>query len=150
MLLLDPAAEAALAVDRRLPESAERVRAALGARWPRLREQVTLEEASITDVALREGDVVVSCHACGALTDRVLDAAIAARAPVAVLPCCQAEATGDQGGLDGWMDSALAIDATRALRLRASGYRVTTQVIPEAMTAKNRLLIGVVPGSAPG
>jgi hypothetical protein len=31
---------------------------------------------------------------------------------------------------------------TRALRLRAHGYAVQTQVIPRAITAKNRLLLG--------
>jgi hypothetical protein len=65
--------------------------------------------------------------------------------PVAVLPCCQASATGDAGGLDGWLDNALAIDVTRAARLRAHGYRVHTQCIPGAMTAKNRLLLGEPP-----
>ncbi|MCC6992007.1 MAG: hypothetical protein IT181_23590, partial [Acidobacteria bacterium] len=31
----------------------------------------------------------------------------------------------------------------RALRLDARGYRVWTQTIPDAITPKNRLLIGV-------
>ena len=73
------------------------------------------------------------------------DLTISVHAPVAVLPCCQAEAHGDAGGLDGWLDNALAIDVTRAARLRAHGYHVHTQTIPEAMTAKNRLLLAVHP-----
>jgi hypothetical protein len=40
------------------------------------------------------------------------------------------------------MDLALAVDATRAARLRADGYTVTTQTVPRAITAKNRLLLG--------
>jgi hypothetical protein len=40
------------------------------------------------------------------------------------------------------MDAALAIDATRAARLSAAGYRVRTQTIPSEITPKNRLLIG--------
>lgn len=142
LLLLDPECDAALAVDRRLPESAEKVAAALAARWPRLRGRVTLREEPLGAVELRPGDMLVSCHACGALTDEVLGLAIAARAPVAVLPCCQARDESDSGGLGGWLDSALAIDVTRAARLRAAGFRVHTQHIPEALTAKNRLLIG--------
>ena len=104
--------------------------------------EVFLREGWSTSVEVREGDFIVSCHACGKLTDYVLDRAIAASAEVAVLPCCQATAIGDAGGLSGWLDPALAIDVTRAARLRAHGYRVHTQKIPEAMTAKNRLLFG--------
>jgi len=92
-------------------------------------------------VALAAGDVVVSCHACGALTDQVLDAAVAARARVAVLPCCHDTATCDPGGLLGWLDAPMAIDVTRVAMLRASGYDVRSQTIPEAITPKNRLLI---------
>jgi hypothetical protein len=77
----------------------------------------------------------------------VLTLALAARARVAVLPCCHAEASGDQGGLGGWLDPALAMDATRAARLRAHGYDVHTQMIPAAITPKNRLLLGA-PGAA--
>jgi len=88
------------------------------------------------------GDLVVSAHACGTLTDRVLDAALAARARVAVLPCCQSLGRSDKGGLEGWLDGALAIDVVRAARLRSRGYRVYTQRIPEAITPKNRLLLG--------
>lgn len=141
MLLLDPELESALAVDRKLPPSAEKVVGAFAQRWPRLSGRTQLVQAKLDGVALEAGDVIVSCHACGALTDRVLDRAIEAALPVAVLPCCQSEAHCDAGGLDGWMDAALAVDATRAARLRQRGYRVWTQTIPEEMTAKNRLLI---------
>ena len=47
-------------------------------------------ERPIAEVELRPGDIVVSCHACGPLTDEVLDAVIQAQSAVAVLPCCQA------------------------------------------------------------
>jgi hypothetical protein len=91
---------------------------------------------------------VVSAHACGTLTDDVLSRAIAARARVVVLPCCHEKATCDRGGVDGWVDAPLAIDMTRAARLRASGYAVYTQLIPEAITPKNRLLMAESTGRA--
>jgi hypothetical protein len=59
-----------------------------------------------------------------------------------VLPCCHDVETCDTGDLTGWMDASLAIDAVRVIRLRALGYRVRTQVIPAAITPKNRLIIG--------
>jgi hypothetical protein len=93
-------------------------------------------------------DVVVSSHACGALTDRVLARAVAARARVAVLPCCHDLASGDAGALSGWVDGALAIDIVRAMRLEQQGYRVWTQTIPADITPKNRLLLGRPAGLA--
>jgi hypothetical protein len=76
------------------------------------------------------------------LTDRVLDQAVAARARVAVLPCCHDLARGDQGGLSGWVDGPVAIDLVRAMRLTQRGYRIWTQSIPDTITPKNRLLLG--------
>jgi hypothetical protein len=76
------------------------------------------------------------------LTDEVIGLAIGAGARVAVLPCCHDKLANDQGGLSGWLDPALAIDVTRAARLREHGYTVLTQTIPARITPKNRLLLG--------
>ena len=46
------------------------------------------------------------------------------------------------GSFAGWLDAPLAIDVVRAQRLRANGYRIRTQTIPDAITPKNRLLLG--------
>ena len=86
-------------------------------------------------------DVVVSCHACGALTDRIIERAAGARARLAVLPCCHDEATCDAGDLTGWLEVGLAIDALRVFRLNSQGYRVRTQTIPAGITPKNRLIL---------
>lgn len=141
MLLLDDTSETALAVDTRLPPSAAKVTAAMSHEWPRLAGRITLEERSIHEVPIHASDLVVSSHACGALTDEVLTRALTARARVVVLPCCHEKATCDRGGVDGWVDAALAIDMTRAARLRSEGYAVYTQLIPAEITPKNRLLM---------
>jgi hypothetical protein len=141
MLLLDDSSASALAVDVRLPPSAFRVAERLSADWPRLAGRVHLLEASLAAVEVEPGDVLVSCHACGRLSDDVIDKAIAARARVVVLPCCQSTAKCDLGGLAGWLEPALAVDVTRAARLRNAGYRVHTQNIPAEITPKNRLLL---------
>jgi len=109
--------------------------------WPRLQGRVQRVEAGLEDQQLNADDLVVSAHACGGLTDQVLDLAVAVRARVAVLPCCHDLENNDAGGLRGWMDGALAIDATRVARLRTAGYAVITQTIPAAITPKNRLLL---------
>ncbi len=142
MLLLDDSSPEALAVDEVHPPSAARVHDVLVAAWPRLSGRVSFVSGGVDDVPLEKGDVVVSCHACGALTDRILERAAAARARVAVLPCCHDVDTCDTGGLSGWLDPPLAIDVVRAIRLREHGYDVRTQRIPAAITPKNRLILG--------
>ena len=141
MLLLDDSSPVALAVDRKIPASASRIHDALVRTWPRLAGRVEFVTGGPEAVVIQSDDVVVSCHACGAFADRVLEAATAVHARVAVLPCCHDVETCDTGDLTGWMDPALAIDAVRVMRLRALGYRVRTQKIPEAITPKNRLIL---------
>ncbi len=142
MLILDDSSPRALAVDARLPESAARLSAALLAHWPRLTGRVELVQAPLAGVRLARGDVAVSAHACGALTDAILAIAADAQARVAVLPCCHDGDANGAAGLGGWVDAALAIDAVRAVELRGRGYQIHTQTIPASITPKNRLLLG--------
>ena len=142
MLLLDASSTEACVVDPAPPPSSIALHAALVATWPRLR-RMRQTGVALEDFAVETGDVVVSCHACGALTDRVLDAAATARARVAVLPCCHDCAPGAGGALGGWMDTALAIDVGRVLALESRSYTVWTQMIPDGITPKNRLLLGM-------
>lgn len=142
MLLLDDSSPRALVVDPAPPPSAADVGRALVEAWPRLAGRIDTRAEVLDEVALALDDVVVSSHACGALTDRVLRAAVAARARVAVLPCCHDAETCEPGPLRGWMELSLAVDAMRAQRLAAAGYDVWTQTIPTAITPKHRLLLG--------
>jgi hypothetical protein len=142
LLILDDTSPAALVVDRTLPPSAAKLHEALVQVWGRIGGRVEFVSAGLDQVEVRGSDLVVSSHACGSLTDVVLDRAAAARARVAVLPCCHHLRTGDTGELSGWVDRATAIDIVRAVRLGQCGYRIWTQTIPAAITPKNRLLIG--------
>ena len=142
MLILDDSSPQAVAVDQALPPSAAILHRALVDRWPRLAGRIEFVERSLDAVAIQPTDLVMSVHACGALTDVILERAIAARARVAVLPCCHDTDRSDKGGLAGWMNDALAVDAMRARRLAGAGYRIWTRIIPGEITPKNRLLIG--------
>jgi hypothetical protein len=142
LLLLDDSSPAAIVVDTKIPASSARLHDVLAAAWPRLSGRVTFVAARIEDVALSADDLVVSVHACGRLSDVVLDRAATARARVAVLPCCHDLDVNDQGDLAGWVDGPLAVDVVRALRLKQQGYRIRTQSIAAEITPKNRLLIG--------
>ncbi len=142
MILLDDSSPAAIAVDRTFPSSSVKLQAALVDAWPRLAGRVSFVISEMDAFELQDADVVVSVHACGALTDVVLDRAAAARARVAVLPCCHQTASAAAGRLAGWMDRSLAIDAERAWRLEQRGYRIRTQTIAPGITPKARLLLG--------
>jgi len=142
MLILDDSSPGALVVDKATPASAAKVHDAIIEAWPRLSGRIAFVSAALDEVEMRSTDVVVSSHACGALTDVVLDHAIGAGARVAVLPCCHDFKACDAGGLDGWVETTLAIDLVRATRLREHGYRIWTQEIPPEITPKNRLLLG--------
>lgn len=142
MLLLDDSSPSAIVVDTTIPDSAAKLTSSLESEWPRLAGRVTFVAQPLDAIPLYADDVVVSSHACGGLTDSVIERAIAAGASVAVLPCCHNLDDSTADDLTGWIDGALAIDIRRAERLRTSGYRVWTQTIPESITPKNRLLLG--------
>lgn len=142
MLLLDDSSPAAVVADKTLPASSAKLHDALVQTWPRLSGRTRFVTTAIEDVELAPTDVVVSSHACGRLTDLVLNRAAAARARVAVLPCCHNLATCDAGDLGGWVEGPVAIDIMRAVELGRRGYRVWTQSIPARITPKNRLLLG--------
>ncbi len=142
LLILDDSSDTATCVDIERPLSHERVLAALQDRWPRLKDRIKYIVSSVEGFNVPADSLLVSIHACGELTDKVLDLAIGARSRVAVLPCCHDLKRCDTGSLAGWMDGPLAVDATRVARLRQAGYRVLTTHIPEDITPKNRLLMG--------
>ena len=142
LLLLDDSSPSALVADLSIPPSAARLHDALTTAWPRLTGRITCAGHGIDDVEILATDVVVSNHACGCLTDRIIEKAADARARLAVLPCCHDFETCDAGALAGWIDRPLAIDILRAVTLEQRGYRVWTQTIPAVITPKNRLLLG--------
>jgi hypothetical protein len=142
MLILDATSPSAIVADRQPAPSGPVLHDALVAAWPHLAGRVSFAAIAMDDVEIASGDVVVSNHACGKLTDVVLDRAVSARARVAVLPCCHDFKACDAGNLSGWLDPSLAIDVVRATRLRERGYRIWTQTIPAGITPKNRLLLG--------
>jgi hypothetical protein len=142
MILLDDSSPSAVVVDRKLPASRVKLQEVLVDAWPRLSRRVTFVEEKLEQVVLHSTDVVVSSHACGGLTDVVLERAADVGARLAVLPCCHHLAAAGSAELSGWVDGALAIDIARAIRLRERGYTIRTQSIPSTITPKNRLLIG--------
>ena len=143
MLLLDDSSAQAICVDATIPANATVLSRSILETWPRLSGRVHYRQAPIETVEIMPDDVVLSVHGCGTLTDLVLENAVRAGAKVAVLPCCHDLTLSDTGGLEGWVDGPLAVDAMRAARLSAAGYTVMTRTIPLEITPKNRLLMGL-------
>ncbi len=150
LLILDDTSPGALVADKAVPPSSAKLHRALAQAWPRLDGRVEFVTTGLDLVETHSTDIVVSSHACGNLTDVVLDLAVSSRARVAVLPCCHHLRTGDAGGLSGWVNRAAAIDIVRAMRLTQHGYRIWTQTIPAGITPKNRLLLGEPAASCAG
>ncbi len=141
LLLLDDTSTEAVAVDRTIPASAKHLNRVLQETWPRLENRINFIEASLEEVALEATDLVVSVHACGSLTDVIIERASTVGARLAVLPCCHNLDEADLGGLGGWLEGPLAVDVVRANRLREQGYKIYCQQIPGDVTPKNRLLL---------
>ncbi|MEO8549077.1 MAG: methyltransferase domain-containing protein, partial [Kofleriaceae bacterium] len=140
MLLDADTRSTALAVDIRLPKNHVLVHGAVIAAFPNLDGRVTFQRARLEDVALGVSDVIVSAHACGALSDAVLSRAAEVGAHVALLPCCHL--TRWRPDLVDRADPDARIDEERAMWLIERGYDVIVDEIPANVSAKNRLLLG--------
>jgi hypothetical protein len=140
LVLLDDSIREAVAVDAWPAANHVRVHAALVAAFPRLAGRVRFERARLEAFRIEPGDLVVSAHACGALTDDVAARAVEAGARFAVLPCCHEHRW--RPDLAHLADPALGMDLERAERLTARGYDVTLATIPVEVSPKNRLLLG--------
>src|SRR4051794_37255733 len=82
MLILDDTSPCALAVDAVVPPSAATLHHALVEGWPRLAGRLAFVASPLDVIEILPEDIVVSIHACGGLTDLVLQLATIARARV--------------------------------------------------------------------
>lgn len=118
---------------------------------------ITVVEADVADAAAwpPEPDAVVALHACGAASDAILDAAVAAAARwLLLVPCCYAgvvrfsatataiaERTGVPRHAEVRRRFVMSlIDAERTLRLEAAGWETTVAaLVPPTVTPHNLL-----------
>ena len=134
-----------LLVDRRRPESFERVYEAALAVAPWVADKIEFKECEMQSViADIEGPVsMLGVHACGVRTDEILEVSRSIKASVAVMPCCHASVKyGERPkSFDETIGRELAIDIDRTYVLRSHGYEVRWTVVPRAITAMNRVII---------
>ena len=132
------------AVDERMPASAGKLRDAFGEAFPRLRAQHRYIVGDARDVAAASDTLVCGLHACGGLSDIVIDVALEGSSALALVPCCHStknlavadEAAAAKVGLDE------AIDASRGRRLVAAGWAVERDTLcSRDITPKNGLIL---------
>jgi hypothetical protein len=161
LLALDPS-RTAICVDKRIPASAEKISLAMLKRFPQLESQWTYIQADLSVVEAHSSTLLTSVHACGPLTDFLIDIAIPVGAPLAVVPCCHTVSA--QKGYQPHVLSGMDVDAVAALvaqkhptttigdivdeirycTLEKAGYQMEEAMLPEVFTKRNRLLLGVV------
>jgi len=104
-----------------------------------------LEEYTLNEVREEDGaTIVISTHACGSLTDKVIEYSIETTkaSSIAVMPCCY---TGtDRGapyGIRRMLGVSLSADIRRSFHLQDHDYHVDFASIPKAVTPMNRIIL---------
>jgi hypothetical protein len=161
LLALDPS-RTAICVDKRIPASAEKISLAMLKQFPHLESQWSYVQADLSVVEAHSSTLLTSVHACGSLTDFLIDIAIPVGAPLAVVPCCHTVSA--HKGYQPHVLSGMDVDAVAALvankhptatigdivdeiRLRTlekAGYQMEEAMLPEVFTKRNRLLLGAL------
>lgn len=132
--------------DRRKPEHFAHVWRATTKAAPWLVDKIQYREGTLEKLRaeLPIESAVLGVHACGTLTDTCLEIAADLGGPVAVMPCCRANAqnTAPQG-LRAALGEDVAYDVDRTYAMETRGYRVRWREIPSEITPMNRVLIAV-------
>jgi hypothetical protein len=148
----------AMLVDQTEPPSHQVLRTILTEVCPWLSEEGSIRfiaqsldsfQAATTDDDTHYGDAVaalaISTHACGSLTDQVLQFAVQQvdACGIAVMPCCY---TGTDKGAPYGIKRALGIswaaDIRRSFYLMEHGYHSDFSNIPSEITPMNRIVVG--------
>ena len=91
-----------------------------------------------------EGDMLSAVHACGSLTDRIIQEGLRRRIPFAVMPCCYKDSMHlPEGSLSYFQNKRDAIDAARIMAIQEQGYQVIIRSIDPTVTPMNRIIIGL-------
>ncbi|MEK6937838.1 MAG: methyltransferase [Nanoarchaeota archaeon] len=98
------------------------------------------------EYSLQPYSLVLSLHACGNLTDRVIELSVASQSDVAVMTCCHEKRIFFPDLLEGTShtneDKSYRQDRIRVNYLSKQGYETSIFTVPEDITPKNRILLG--------
>lgn len=103
----------------------------------------------LDELVLPSDVAVIGIHACGILTDKILEKAVAHRAPVAVMPCCynrkmeKYKLDFPPAGRFLFTSNKDYYDAFRLQYLKENGYRAGIKTINKKITPMNNVIIGL-------
>jgi len=132
--------------DRRRPPNFDHVLLACARAAPWIEPKVRYVEGTLdrSRGSFPSGSAVLGVHACGTLTDACIEIATALGGPLAVMPCCRANAKNQAPqGLRQALGEDVAYDVERTYAMEKNGYRVRWREIPAVVTPMNRVLIAV-------
>lgn len=89
-------------------------------------------------------NIIIATHACGMLTDYVINYAMEQKAEsIAVMPCCYTGTdVGSPYGIKRALGVSWAADIRRSYKLQECGYHVDFGAIPQSITPMNRIIVG--------
>jgi len=137
-------------VDQTKPQSHSILRDCISEICPWVSEETVtfisspLEKYTLNEMREEDGaTIVISTHACGSLTDKVVEYSIDTKvSSIAVMPCCY---TGtDRGapyGIRRMLGVSLSADIRRSFHLQDHDYHVDFASIPKAITPMNRIIL---------
>ena len=134
-------ARSALCVDVRVPKYGQMIHAHLANDFPQLAGRVRLHGEKLETLSSHPHAVLFGVHACGPLTDLIIDLALSWRAPVVLVPCCHDKRQCDGGNLVNTLGGPLAVDVTRVRRLLDAHYGVQLSELDSDITAQNRVIV---------
>ena len=103
--------------------------------------------SAAAQLLVEDGIGIIGVHACGSLTDKVIEIASLLKAPVALMPCCYGGTDkGSPVGVRRALGSAMAADVDRSYRLEREGFFVDWTTIPSQITPMNRIIIALPRG----
>mmetsp|Transcript_32907 Transcript_32907/g.68583 ORF Transcript_32907/g.68583 Transcript_32907/m.68583 type:complete len:526 (-) Transcript_32907:1926-3503(-) len=153
-----------ICVDRCIPPAAEIIATAMMQQFPHLQKHYTYVQGDLRQVQAHSSCLLVSVHACGSLTDHIVEMALATQSSMAVVPCCHSVKRGNyqphvlspisyeqvvelveqrKTEMVSNKHEAVAnvVDEVRCQTLSQAHYRVETRQLPASFTGRNRLLL---------
>lgn len=160
----------AVCIDQSMPQAAQKIAAVCRDSLPHsVASQFTYVQADLRNCQPDASCLLASVHACGSLTDDIIDMAIQHGAPCAVVPCCHtvrpelyrphvlanesvasiAQRVQDYKDTlqndDKHMAVGTVVDDVRVRTLQRAGFSVQQIELPAAFTARNRLILAQPP-----
>ena len=105
---------------------------------------IKYKETNVINEGIPKGDLITSIHACGVLTDKLIEESIKQKSPFAVMPCCHSYSTHiEKEQLIYFENKTDAIDVARVMHIENNNYKVHLRNIDQKITDKNRIIIGI-------